>query len=245
VRAGVGVTPRDRFATTRWTLVNAAGRQSDPEAAEALAELCQMYWPPLYGYLRGRGCTPDEAQDLTQGFFARFLERRSIRAADQTRGRFRAFLLTVLKRYVINERERATAARRGGRHLHLNLDFEDAERTYVLERRDEDTPEKVFDRKWAAITLERALHRLRDEYEVAGKGAEAAALMPYLTETGDLPSYKTVAEALDSTEGAVKVEVHRLRQRFGTILRLQVGETVTSPEDVDDEVRALIRAIVV
>jgi RNA polymerase sigma-70 factor (ECF subfamily) len=224
-------------------MVNAAGHQSDPHAAGALAELCQIYWPPLYSYLRGRGHHVEEAQDLTQGFFARLLERDDIGAADPARGRFRAFLLTALKRYVINEQERATAARRGGRLAHLTLDFEDAERTYALERRNQDTPERVFDRKWAAITLDRALRRLREECYLAGKSAEADALLPYLTDIGELPTYRAVAAELELTEGAVKVAVHRLRQRFGAILRLEVEETVLKPDEVEDEMRELIRAV--
>ena len=224
-------------------MIHAAGHLSDPRSAEALAELCQIYWPPLYGYLRGRGYDAEKAQDLTQGFFARFLEKQSVGAADPARGRFRAFLLTALKRYVINEYEREAAAQRGGRHVHVALDFEDAERTYALERRNEDTPERVFDRKWAAITLDRALRRLRKEFDRDGKGAEADALLPYLTETSELPAYKEVGATLGLTEGAVKVAVHRLRQRFGVALRLEVGETVVEPGDVEDEMRELIRAV--
>lgn len=224
-------------------MIHAAGHLSDPRSAEALAELCQIYWPPLYGYLRGRGYDAEKAQDLTQGFFARFLEKQSVGVADPARGRFRAFLLTALKRYVINEYEREAAAQRGGRHVHVALDFEDAERTYALERRNEDTPERVFDRKWAAITLDRALRRLRKEFDRDGKGAEADALLPYLTETSELPAYKEVGAKLGLTEGAVKVAVHRLRQRFGVVLRLEVGETVVEPGDIEDEMRELIRAV--
>ena len=127
--------------------------------------------------------------------------------------------------------------------VHLALDFEDAERMYALERRNEDTPERVFDRKWAAITLDRALQRLRVECELAGKTAEANALLPFLTDTGELPPYRAVAASLDLTEGAVKVAVHRLRQRFGAMLRLEVGETVLEPDEVEDEMRELIRAV--
>jgi len=224
-------------------MVNTAGHQSDPRAAAALGELCQIYWSPLYSYLRGRGHDAADAQDLTQGFFARLLERQDIRAADPARGRFRGFLLTALKRYVINEREREASVRRGGRHVHLALDFEDAERAYALERRNEDTPERVFDRKWATITLDRALQRLRVECALAGKTAEADALLPYLTDIGELPPYRAVAARLELTEGAVKVAVHRLRQRFGAMLRLEVGETVLEPDQVDDEMRELIRAV--
>jgi|SRR4051794_35333767 RNA polymerase sigma factor (sigma-70 family) len=232
-----------RFATTRWTLVNAAARSSDPYAANALADLCQIYWPPLYSYLRRRGHDAEDAQDLTQGFFARLLERQDFRIADPQRGRFRAFLLTALKRYAINEHARAAAVRCGGRQIRLSLDFEDAERTYVRDHRDEDTPDRVFDRKWAGIAIDRALGRLRDECREAGKAAVSDALFPYLTETGELPSYREVAADLGLSEGAVKVTVHRLRQRFGTILRLEIGETVLAQEDVEAEMRALIRAV--
>jgi len=231
------------FQTTRWSIVNAAGHPSNPQAAKALAELCQIYWPPLYGFLRGRGLDREAAQDLTQGFFARLLERHDVRAADQSRGRFRAFLLTALKRYAINEHERASSMRRGGTQIPLSLDFDQAERSFAVDQRNDDTPERVFDRKWAAITLDRALQRLRDECIQSGKGKTADALMPYLTDTGNLPAYREIAAALDLTEGAVKVAVHRLRQRFGEVLRLEIGDTVVSPADVDDEMRELIRVV--
>ena len=232
-----------RFATTRWSIVAAAGHASDPGAAHALEELCQVYWPPLYGYLRGRGHSAEEAQDLTQGFFARMLETGGISAADPARGRFRSFLLTALKRYAINEYARGAAARRGGGQLHVTLDFERAERAYALERRDDDSPERIYDRKWAAIVLDRALQRLRDDYHDAGKGALANALLPYLTDTGDLPAYGAIAGELQVSEGAVKVAVHRLRQRYGAILRLEIGETVMGPGEVEAEMRELLRAV--
>jgi RNA polymerase sigma factor (sigma-70 family) len=233
-----------RFITTRWTLVAAAGADSsDPHGREALADLCQTYWPPLYAFLRRRGHAPEDAQDLTQGFFARVLERHDVRAADPARGRFRSFLLSALQHYVINEHERETAVKRGGRVQRLSLDFDEVERTYVLEARHDDSPDRVFNRKWAAISLDRALQRLREECHAAGKGKLADALVPYLTDTGNLPSYRAVAEQLGLTEGATKVAVHRLRQRFGAILRLEIAETVLAPGDVDDEVRELIRAL--
>ena len=171
------------------------------------------------------------------------LERRDVRAADPARGRFRSFLLTALQHYVFNEHERKTTAKRGGRLQRLSLDFEDVERAYVLEARHDDSPDRVFNRKWAAITLDRALQRLRRECHASGRAALADALLPYLTDAGNLPPYRTVAEQLGISEGATKVAVHRLRQRFGTILRLEIAETVLAPADVDDEVRELIRAL--
>jgi RNA polymerase sigma factor (sigma-70 family) len=232
-----------RFASTRWTMVNAAGRESDPHAAAALEELCQSYWPPLYSYLRRRGHDAADAQDLTQGFFLRLIERGDIRTADPARGRFRAFLLTALKRYAINEHERATAARRGGPKARLTLDFDQAERTYALDMREQDTPDRVFDRKWAGIAIDRAIQRLRDECLNARDAAVTGRLLPYLTHAGDLPSYRDVGEDLDITEGAVKVAVHRLRQRFGAMLRLEIGETVLAADEIEDEMRELLRAV--
>ncbi len=233
----------ERFATTRWTMVNAAGGTADDRASAALAELCEIYWPPLYGYLRGRGYRAEVAQDLTQGFFARLLQTQAIRSADPARGRFRAFLLTALKRYVINEYERDTAARRGGRQVHFQLDFAEAERAFVAEHRDEETPARAFDRKWAAIVLERALERLRGEYAASGKADVANALLPYLTDSTDLQPYRTVAADLGLSEGAVKVAVHRLRQRYGAMLRAEVAETVADEQEVDAELRELLRAV--
>jgi RNA polymerase sigma factor (sigma-70 family) len=232
-----------RFATTRWSIVAAAGNPSTPRAATALEELCEIYWPALYAFLRGRGYSPDVAQDLTQGFFTRLLETGAIRAADPARGRFRAFLLTALKRYVINEYDRATTANRGGGRIHFSLDFDHAERLYTRLRQDDDTPERVFDRKWAAIALERARERLRHEYHEAGKKDLADALMPYLTEISELPAYRAIATRLDLSEGAVKVAVHRLRQRYGTILRLEIAETVDRPADIEAEIRDLLRVV--
>lgn len=234
---------RGVFATTRWTVVNAAGGTQDGGASAALAELCEIYWPPLYRYLRGRGYRAEEAQDLTQGLFVRLLETQAIRSADPARGRFRAFLLTALKRYVINEYERGAAARRGGRQLHFPLDFAEAERAFAAERRHEETPDRLFDRKWAAIVLERALERLRGEYAASGKADVARALLPYLTESTDLRSYRAVAADLGLSEGAVKVAVHRLRQRYGVILRAEVAETVAGEQEVDAELRELLRAV--
>jgi DNA-directed RNA polymerase specialized sigma24 family protein len=199
---------RGVFATTRWTTVNAARQSSESQAANALGELCEAYWPPLYGYLRRRGYRPEEAQDLTQGFFARLLETDSIRTADPARGRFRSFLLTVLKRYVINEHDRSAAARRGGGHTHLPLDFDEAERAYSLEPRTDETPDRL-----------------------------------YLTDAGELAPYREVAARLEISEGAVKVAIHRMRQRYGAVLRSEIAETVLGEEEVEVELRELLRAV--
>jgi len=231
------------FATTRWTLVNAATGLAEPPARAALEQLCEAYWPPLYSYLRRRGHDREEAEDLTQGFFTRLLEGNVIHDADRARGRFRGFLLMALKRYVINEHARATSARRGGSQVRFALDFDEAERTYASTAGADDSPDRVFDRKWASLCLDRALASVRAEYEACGKERTAAVLLPYLTESVELPSYRAAAQQLQVSEGAVKVAVHRLRQRFGAVLRQQVADTVLSPEDADDEVRELMRVV--
>ena len=203
----------------------------------------RRYWPPLYAYLRRRGHKAEDAQDLTQGFFARLLERHDVRTAEPTRGRFRSFLLTALKRYVINEHERATSLKRGGRNPPLTLDFDEAERGGALEPRTEDTPEHVFDRRWAAITLDRALQKLRADCHREGKGVITEQLLPYLTDATGLAGYGELAQQLGLSEGAIKVAMHRLRQRYGVVLRLEIAETVSSPEEIEDEVRELLRVV--
>lgn len=229
------------FETTQWTLVVAAGDSRHPDSRAALEDLCQAYWHPLYAYLRRRGYKKEEAEDLVQGFFAQLLEKNYIKAADPERGRFRSFLLTSLKNYAANEWDRRSAAKRGGTATTLSLDFQDAEGRYVVEPADERTPEEEFDRGWAIAQLEQVLERMRDE---AGEDDERfAALQGFLTGAGEDVRYKDVAERLGMSEGAVKVAVHRLRQRFGTILRAEVARTLADPADVDDEIRHLFASL--
>lgn len=231
------------FVTTRWTMVAAAGAAGDRRSAAALEELCEIYWPSLYAYLRGRGYPAEQAQDLTQGFFARLLETDGIRLADPTRGRFRAFLLTALKRYVINEYERSMTARRGGHEARFAVDIEQAERLCSPDRREHEAPDRIFHRQWATIVLDRALQRLRTECEQSENPAVPAALLPYLTESTGLPPYKAVASRIGLTEAAVKVAVHRLRHRYGTILRAEIAETVVDENEIEEELRDLLRAV--
>lgn len=218
----------------------AAGDSQNPDSRAALADLCQDYWYPLYAYLRQRGYPQEEAEDLVQGFFAQLLEKNYLKAADRERGRFRSFLLTALKNYAANEWDRRTAQKRGGSTPPLSLDFENAEGRYTIEPADERTPEQEYDRGWATAQLEQVLTRMRAE---AGEGDERFALLQgFLTgEADDIP-YREVAERLDISEGAVKVAVHRLRQRFGAVLREEVARTLADPADVDDELRHLFAA---
>jgi len=234
---------RAHFATTRWSMVVAAGARATPRSEEALARLCEAYWYPLYAYVRRWGYTADEAQDLTQEFFARLMEKGYLRQADPHRGRFRSFLLAALKHFLANERDRAGAQKRGGGRPPLPLEIETAEGRYSLEPVDPETPEKIFERRWALILLDKVLSRLRDEYHRTGRGALFDVLKDLLTSGKADETYARLGAELGMSEGAVKVAVHRLRRRFGELLREEIAETVADPQDVDDEIRYLFTAL--
>lgn len=234
---------RSQFATTRWSRVLAAGHGSTPAAREALATLCEHYWYPLYAYVRRWGYDPDQAQDLTQEFFSRLLEKGLVRDADPSRGRFRSFLLASLKHFLSNERDRAAAVKRGGRAVVLPLEIETAEGRYSLEPPDAETPDRVYERRWAMTLLGRTRARLRAEFAGKGKAELFARLEGYLTGDAETMAYADLAVALSMSEGAVKVAVHRLRRRFGALLRQEIGDTVTDPKQVDDEIRELFRVL--
>ena len=220
-----------------------AGAADTSDSAEALARLCEAYWFPLYAFIRRWGYDADAAQELTQEFFARLLEKHYLRDADPTRGRFRSFLLASLKHFLSNERDRATAVKRGGRAVVVPLEMETAEGIYVREIADEETPDTVFERRWAMALLERTLIRLRAEFDAAGKAILFRALEGHLTGDVQAPPYAQLAIDLGTTEGAIKVTVHRLRRRFGVVLRDEIAETVTSEADIDAEIRELFRVV--
>jgi len=232
-----------QFATTHWSVVLAAGSPSSDESRGALAELCGLYWYPLYAYVRRRGRGAEEAQDLTQSFFARLIEKRAVQAADPRRGRFRSFLLGSLKHFLANEWDRSRAAKRGGGRTVLSLDVEDAEHRYRLEPADDVTAEKLFERRWALTLLDLVLGRLRGQYVRDGKERVFDGLKGFLGGAGEGGGYREKGEQLGMTESAVKVAVHRLRRRYRDLLRERIAQTVASPEDVDDEIRHLFAAI--
>lgn len=232
-----------RFLTTRWSLVLAAGEQPNPRSADALARLCEMYWYPVYAFIRRQGCRPDESADLTQAFFARVLEKQYFRDADRTRGRFRAFLCASIRHFLSNERDRSRTLKRGGAQPPISLDVHTAEGAYQLEPRDDLTPEKLFDRRWALVLLERVLSRLRDDQVAAGKGALFDALKGFLTGDSAPRTYADVANQLGTTEGAIKVAVHRLRRLFRDTLVDEIAETVSGPEEIDAEITHLLKAV--
>jgi RNA polymerase sigma-70 factor (ECF subfamily) len=214
-----------------------------PLAREALTELCRAYWFPLYAYIRRRGYSQHEAQDLTQDLFERLLEHGTIAAANPARGRFRAFLRAVCSDFLANHRDRNNSLKRGGGISLVSIDIADAEARYAYEPAHELTAERVFDRTWTLTLLARVLDLLRGEYEASGRGLTFEALRGVLTDGSHTVSYATIAGHLGITEGAVRVAVHRLRRRYGDLLREQIAATVNDPSEVDDEVRALFASL--
>lgn len=231
------------FQTTHWSLVLAAGHDSTPDAQDALAKLCSVYWYPLYTYVRRRVGNVHDAQDLTQAFFARFLEKEYLDDVDPKRGKFRSFLLASIKHFLSNERDRARAQKRGGRRPVLSLDFENAESRYRLEPADTMTPERLFERRWALTLLDQVIKRLEQEFTDAGKSDLFAGLKPFLTSAPDGPSQREVANELGISEGAVKAAAHRLRQRYRNVLREEISQTVAGPDDVAEELNELFDAV--
>ena len=224
-------------------MLAASADGSSTQADAALARLCETYWYPLYAFLRSRGSSAEDAQDLTQAFFARLLEKRALAQADPARGRFRSFLLASLKNFVANERDRDQAKKRGGGISVVPLDIENAEGRFQLEPRTEETPERIFDRGWALILLDNAVRQVQAEMTRAGRDSHFTQLKGYLT--GDEPhaSYADAASVLNMSEGAVKVAVHRLRRRFRDVVRREIAQTVSTPDEIDDELRHLWSAV--
>jgi RNA polymerase sigma factor (sigma-70 family) len=232
-----------RFSTTRWSLVLAAGRKSDALSTDALTGLCEMYWYPVYAFIRRQGYRAEDCADLTQEFFARVLEKNYFHDADPSRGRFRAFLCVAIRHFLSNERDRARTVKRGGTSPPISLDVETAEGTYRLEPRDDLTPEKLFDRRWALILIDRVLARLRDSHASAGKSELFDHLKGFLTgDSAGLP-YADVAKALGMTEGSIKVAVHRLRRNFRDTLIQEIADTVSEPADIAAEIKYLMKAV--
>ncbi|MFQ6035605.1 MAG: RNA polymerase sigma factor [Sedimentisphaerales bacterium] len=232
-----------RFAATHWSVVLAAGQPTSARYQEALQTLCRTYWFPLYAYLRRQGYDTHQAEEHTQAFFARLLEKDGLRLADPKQGKFRSFLLMALKRFLANVSDRARAQKRGGGRKILSLDAEDAEGKYALEPVDQLSPERLFERSWALTVLERTMARLQAESASTNKQKLFEHLKVYLTAEKSSIPYRDAAAKLDMTEGAVKVAVHRLRQRYRELLRDEIAQTVTSQEQIDEEIRDLFAAL--
>ena len=228
-------TPDSGFRTTRWSVVSAARGKDSSAARQALVVLCETYWYSLYAFVRRSGYDAPDAEDLTQGFFERLLEKRDFRTADPRRGRFRTYLLAAMKHFLANERDRARAIKRGGGQATLPIDFVEADRQYKLEADDRSSPERTYERRWALALLASTMGRLRDEYSSQGKGALFDALRPALL--GDDPplAREELAASLGMKEGALNTALHRLRKRFRECLRAEVVHTVADPAEVEGE----------
>jgi RNA polymerase sigma-70 factor (ECF subfamily) len=232
-----------RFHTTRWSVVLAAGDQSAPDAHDALSKLCEIYWYPLYAYVRRKGHSANDAQDLTQEFFARLLEKNIAGEADRARGKFRSFLLASLNHFLANEWRAASAQKRNAGRPALSLDLAAGESRYALEPAHELTAEKIFQRRWALTLLDQTIARLRDEFVANGRLDLFEHLLPYLGGGDNGTPYRQIATELGKTEGAIKVAIHRLRQRCRELLRAEIGQTVSGQGDIDEELRDLFDAV--
>jgi RNA polymerase sigma-70 factor (ECF subfamily) len=239
--SGIPTDSGAQFVTTHWTLV-VCSQSSSPEADQALERLCRAYWPPLYAYVLRRGYRPEEAQDLTQGFFARLLERNDLAQVKPELGRFRTFLLVALKHYVANEWHSTQAQKRGGGQAPLAWD-DALEHQYQLESTDQATPETLYERRWALGVLEHVLQRLGQEYAQAGKRMLFEELKGLLCGNDKLLPQTAIAARLGISTNALRVSLHRLRQRYGELLRDEIAATVSSPTEIEDEIRYLMSVL--
>lgn len=229
------------FPTTRWTLVIAAADSRRTEARSALVSLCEGYWYPLYAYVRRRGYPADQAQDLTQEFFIRVMEGRYLDRADPDKGRFRAFLLTSLKFFLADDADRSRAQKRGGGRV-LSFEIASGEGRYQREPAHDETPERIFERRWALSLLDRVMDRLRAEFVQHGRLDHFNRLKAFLLDQAETP-YAALAGEMGTSEGALKVAVHRLRKRYRDLFRQEIAETVSEATEVEDELRYLAAAL--
>jgi RNA polymerase sigma-70 factor (ECF subfamily) len=234
--------PGDVFATTHWTVVLAAGNRSTPQSDDALEELCRTYWFPLYAYVRRRGRTKEDAEDLIQAFFAAFLAKNYLEKLSAERGRFRAFLLASLKHFLANEWDKSQRQKRGGGQTLLSLDWQTADAQFQIAAVNEPSPDKAFDREWAVALLAKVIERLRAECDSNGRPKQFEQLKIFLTAGKGALSHADAAKVLGMDEGAVRVAVHRLRKRYRQLLRDEIAQTLADDADVDEEMRALFAA---
>lgn len=231
------------FTTTHWSVVLAASHRDSPEADEALAALCRTYWSPLYAFTRRRGYDENQAKDMTQEFFARLLQKNYLRAVDRRKGKFRSFLLAALEHFLANEWRNARALKRGGGVAVISIDDDLAEQQYLQVPSTGLSPDQVFVRQWAMTLLEKVLDQLRQEFVLAGKEAQFEQIKVFLTGEKRPISYAELAMKLQMTEAALKMAVSRMRQRYRELLHTEITNTVSSPEEVEEELRALFAAL--
>jgi RNA polymerase sigma factor (sigma-70 family) len=238
-------TPADtsRFATTHWSLVLAAGSPKSTRYHEALETLCRTYWFPLYAYLRRQGYDSHQAEDHVQAFLAGLLEKQGLRLVDPQLGRFRSYLLGALKHFLADERDRERTQKRGGGKSFLSFDFASGETQYELDPVDKLSPEKLFEKSWALTVLQRTMQRLEDESANMQGNEVFQDLVTYLAPAGDTVPYRDMGTRLNMTEGAVKAAVYRLRKRYREMLQNEISETVSSEEQIQEELRDLFTAL--
>jgi len=232
-----------QFATTRWSVVLSAGRESSADSKRALASLCETYWYPLYAYVRRRVSDVGDAQDLTQAFFVQLLEKNYVGSATPERGRFRAFLLTALKHFLAKEWEKAKAQKRGGGRAPISLDFESADSSLRIEPASGLTAEQIYDQQWAIALLGQIMERLKSECDRAGKGKRFDELKGFLIGDHAGTTYAQAAARLNMTEAAAKKAASRMRRRYRELLREEIAQTVAGPDDVDEEIRNLFATL--
>jgi RNA polymerase sigma-70 factor (ECF subfamily) len=228
------------FVTTRWSMVLAAGGSSSLKSEQALSQLCRTYWYPLYAFVRRQGHAPEDAEDLTQSFFANLLERKALHMVEPEKGKFRSFLLGSLKNFLANDWDRRHAAKRGGKHTLLSLDDDSAEDRYLREPSHDSTPEKLYEQTWALTVIDTVLQQLRSEYAAAGKTEIFEALQDQLIGAEDANSYASLAVRLGMKEGSVRMAVLRMRRHFGYLLRAEIAQTVNDASEIEEELRHLI-----
>ena len=234
---------KDAFATTQWSIVISAGHESSPDSRRALESLCQAYWQPLYAYARCRVSDVHEAQDLTQAFFAELLEKNYVGAATPDRGRFRAFLITAFKHFLSKQWEKAKALKRGGGRAPLSLDFESADSNFRIEPESGLTPDQIYDRQWAIALLDQIVERLRCEFEAAGKEELFEELKSFMVGEHQGQTYAQAAVRLNMTEAAARKAASRMRGRYRELLREEIAQTVSDPDDVENEIRNLFAVL--
>jgi RNA polymerase sigma-70 factor (ECF subfamily) len=233
----------ENFKTTHWSLVLAAGDRDAREWREAMSVLCTTYWLPLYAFVRRQGYSAEQAEDLTQEFFVRLMEKDFLRSVDRAKGLFRSYLLACLQHFLSNARDQQLAQKRGGGRKGVSLDFRTAEKSYRLEPRDNRTAERVFERQWALAILLHVLDRLQEEWTTTGREVHFKALKVFLTGEDHPATYNEIAQQLGSSVPAMKVAVHRMRRRFRELLREEIGRGVTEPAEIDEEIRRLFAAV--
>jgi RNA polymerase sigma-70 factor (ECF subfamily) len=242
-RTTTGAPAGDYFVTTRWTVVLHAGRRSSPQSDRALGDLCQTYWFPLYAYVRRKGHSKEDAEDLVQAFFAKFLEKNYLEGLSAERGKFRAFLLASLKHFLANEWDKSQRQKRGGGAQHLSLDWRSADEKFKLEPPDSTSPDRIYDREWALALLEHVITRLRDECAADGKVQLFDQAKGYLMVGEAAIPYADAAKSLGLDEGAVRVAVHRLRKRYRELLRDEIAQTLDDPAQAAEELKSLQAAL--